>query len=50
MYGGRFGIRGLKKWINEWTRRGKNEALTETGTNLIGKDRYSDCGTNDAFA
>jgi len=38
---------GLKKWINERRRRGKNEALTETGTSLIGKDRYSDCGMHD---
>jgi hypothetical protein len=31
MYGGRFGIMDLKKWINERTRRGKNEAGKERG-------------------
>jgi hypothetical protein len=36
-----------KKWTNETTRLGKNEALTETRNSLIGKDRYSDCGMHD---
>jgi hypothetical protein len=41
---------GLKKWINERTRRGKNEALTETRTSLIRKDRYSDCEMHDRIS
>lgn len=39
-----------KKWTNETTRLGKNEALTETRNSLIGKDRYSDCGMHDRIS